>query len=214
MKIFLDTAIVCDIDERISTGIIKGVTTNPTLIAKSGRNPDEVYEEIFDLGITDLSIEIKGDRFDELIVNGLNTHAKYGKDATIKLPCTVDGVKACKYLTNAGIRVNMTLVFSVEQAILCSMAGATYVSPFIGRLNDIGQCGISLIRDISEVFCQHNSKTKILAASVRDNLTVGLAFEAGAHICTLPPVVFDDMFKHELTDAGLKQFALDFGANV
>ena len=108
----------------------------------------------------------------------------------------------------------MTLVFSVEQAILCSLANATYVSPFVGRLDDIGEDGIALIADIAEVFCHNRSNTKILAASIRDPLKVGLAFAAGADICTLPPVVFDDMFKHQLTDAGLKQFAVDFGINV
>ena len=213
MKIFLDTAIVDDIARR-NDGLISGVTTNPTLIAKSGRVPDEVYEEIFDLGVNDLSIEVRGEHFDELVANALMTNQEFGNKATIKLPCTVDGLIACKYLTSRHIRVNMTLVFSVSQAILCSIAGATYISPFVGRLNDNGQDGIQLIRDISKVLCQHSSESQILAASLRDARSAAQCFAAGAHICTLPPKVYDDMFKHVLTDKGLEQFRLDFDRNV
>ena len=212
MKIFLDTAIVKEIDERLSTGVISGITTNPTLLKKSGKNPDDVYADLIqDIGITDLSIEVDGKDADTLIMNGI----KYGKlwthEATIKLPCTVEGIKACKTLSLMGIRVNMTLVFSVSQAILCALAGATYVSPFVGRLDDNGHDGIGLIRDIAKVFCHNRTDCKILAASIRDAATVGKAFQAGAHICTIPPKVFDDMFKHVLTDKGLFQFMLDSG---
>ena len=213
MKIFLDTAIVDDIARR-NDGLISGVTTNPTLIAKSGRLPEEVYEEIFDLGITDLSIEVKGEYFDELIANALMTNQEFGNKACIKLPCTVDGLTACKYLTSRHIRVNMTLVFSVSQAILCSIAGATYISPFVGRLNDNGQDGIQLIRDIAEVLCQHKSESQILAASLRDARSAAQCFAAGAHICTVPPKVFDGMFKHVLTDKGFFQFLQDFDRNL
>ena len=212
MKIFLDTAIVDDIARR-NDGLISGVTTNPTLIAKSGRDPEEVYEEIFNQGIKDLSIEVRGEYFDELVANALVTNQEFGNKATIKLPCTVDGLIACKYLTSRHIRVNMTLVFSVSQAILCSIAGATYISPFVGRLNDNGQDGVQLIRDISEVLCQHNSDSLVLAASLRDARSAAQCFAAGAHICTLPPKVFDDMFKHVLTDKGLFQFKQDFDIN-
>ena len=212
MKIFLDTAIVKEIDERLSTGVISGITTNQTLLKKSGKNPDDVYADLIqDIGIKDLSIEVDGKDADTLIMNGI----KYGKlwvhEATIKLPCTVEGIKACKTLSLMGIRVNMTLVFSVSQAILCALAGATYVSPFVGRLDDNGHDGIGLIRDIAKVFCHNRSDCKILAASIRDAATVGKAFQAGAHICTIPPKVFDDMFKHVLTDKGLFQFMLDSG---
>ena len=210
MKLFLDTANVKEIDERLDTGIISGVTTNPTLIKKSGREPDDVYADLIkDIGVTDLSIEVNGKDSETLIMNGI----KYGKlwinEATIKLPCTVEGIKACKTLSYMGLRVNMTLVFSVSQAILCSLAGAAYVSPFVGRLDDNGHDGIGLIRDIATVFCHNRSDTKILAASIRDAATVGRAFSAGAHICTVPPKVFDDMFKHVLTDKGLFQFMHD-----
>jgi transaldolase len=212
MKLFLDTANVKEIDERLETGVISGVTTNPTLIKKSGKEPDDVYADLIqDIGIKDLSIEVDGKDADTLISNGI----KYGKlwihEATIKLPCTVEGIKACKTLTYMGLRVNMTLVFSVSQAILCSLAGAAYVSPFVGRLDDNGHDGIGLIRDIAKVFCHNRSETKILAASIRDAATVGRAFAAGAHICTIPPKVFDDMFKHVLTDKGLFQFMVDSG---
>ena len=213
MKIFLDTAIVDDIARR-NDGLIAGVTTNPTLIAKSGRDPEEVYGEIFNQGIKDLSIEVRGEYFDELVANALVTNQEFGNKATIKLPCTVDGLIACKYLTSRHIRVNMTLVFSVSQAILCSIAGADYISPFVGRLNDNGQDGIQLIRDISEVLCQHNSDSQILAASLRDARSAAKCFAAGAHICTVPPKVFDDMFKHVLTDKGLFQFRQDFDRNL
>ena len=212
MKLFLDTASVKEINERLDTGIISGVTTNPTLIKKSGREPDDVYADLIkDIGITDLSIEVNGKDSEALIMNGI----KYGKlwinEATIKLPCTVEGIKACKSLSYMGLRVNMTLVFSVSQAILCSLAGAAYVSPFVGRLDDNGHDGIGLISDIAKVFCHNRSETKILAASIRDAATVGKAFSAGAHICTVPPKVFDDMFKHVLTDKGLFQFMHDSG---
>ena len=212
MKLFLDTAIVKEIDERIDSGVISGITTNPTLIKKSGKEPDDIYADLIqEIGIKDLSIEVDGHDAETLIQNGI----KYGKlwvhEATIKLPCTPEGIKACKTLTYMGLRVNMTLVFSVSQAILCALAGATYVSPFVGRLDDNGHDGIGLIRDIAKVFCHNRSETKILAASIRDAATVGRAFAAGAHICTIPPKVFDDMYKHVLTDKGLFQFMLDSG---
>ena len=212
MKLFLDTANVKEIDERLDTGIISGVTTNPTLIKKSGREPDDVYADLIkDIGITDLSIEVDGKDSEALIMNGI----KYGKlwinEATIKLPCTVEGIKACKTLSYMGLRVNMTLVFSVSQAILCSLAGAAYVSPFVGRLDDNGHDGIGLIRAIANIYCHENVETKILAASIRDASTVSKAFTAGAHICTIPPKVYDDMFKHVLTDKGLFQFLADSG---
>ena len=212
MKLFLDTAIIKEIDERLDSGVISGITTNPTLIKKSGKEPDDIYADLIqELGVKDLSIEVDGHDAETLIQNGI----KYGKlwvhEATIKLPCTPEGIKACKTLSFMGLRVNMTLVFSVSQAILCALAGATYVSPFVGRLDDNGHDGIGLIRDIAKVFCHNRTDCKILAASIRDAATVGRAFAAGAHICTIPPKVFDDMYKHVLTDKGLFQFMLDSG---
>ena len=212
MKLFLDTAIIKEIDERLESGVISGITTNPTLIKKSGKNPDDIYADLIkDIGVKDLSIEVDGHDAETLILNGIQYGKLYPHEATIKLPCTPEGIKACKTLSYMGIRVNMTLVFSVSQAILCALAGATYVSPFVGRLDDNGHDGIGLIKDIAKVFCHNRTDCKILAASIRDAATVGKAFAAGAHICTIPPKVFDDMYKHVLTDKGLFQFMLDSG---
>ena len=184
MKIFLDSAITTDIQDRLPTEIIDGITTNPTLIKKSGEDPDVVYKELYDMRVKDLSIEVRGDTMEELTANGIMYGRRFGEVATIKLPCTVEGIKACKKLRILGYKTNMTLVFSVSQAILCSLADATYVSPFVGRLDQIGEDGIQLIQDIAKVFCTHGSKTKILAASIRSPKQAEDAFLAGAHICT------------------------------
>ena len=212
MKLFLDSAIIKDIDGRLQSGVISGVTTNPTLIKKSGREPDDVYADLIqDLRVEDVSIEVNGQFADQLIENGIQYGKLWQDQATIKLPCTPEGIRACKTLSYMGIRTNMTLVFSVSQAILCALAGATYVSPFVGRLDDNGHDGIGLIRAIATIYCHENVETKILAASIRDASTVSKAFTAGAHICTIPPKVFDDMYKHVLTDKGLFQFVIDSG---
>ena len=209
MKLFLDTAIVSDIEDRVSSGLIAGVTTNPTLNRKSGRDPWKVQRDIIELGVEDLSIEVMGDNSRDLVQNGLNINENYGNVATIKLPCTIEGVKACKYLTKIGIKVNMTLVFSVGQAIMCSLAGATYISPFIGRMDDNSLNGLDLIKHIGTIYRSQQIKTQILAASVRDTQSVGKAFEYGADICTIPPKVFDSMCSHVLTDSGLEKFKED-----
>ena len=210
MKLFLDTAEVKDIEDRIHTGLISGITTNPTLIRHSGRDPWQTYSDIFELGVKDLSIEVRGDNAKELIENAMVVNENYGNVATIKLPCTIQGLKACKHLTNIGIRVNMTLVFSVSQALLCGLANATYVSPFIGRMDDNSLDGIKLINDISNIYASNQVNTQVLAASVRDVQSVGVAFGVGANICTIPPKVFDNMANHALTDVGLEQFNRDF----
>ena len=210
MKLFLDTAEVSEIEDRVTSGLISGVTTNPTLIKKSGRDPWKVYRDIIELGVDDLSIEVMGDDSKELVKHSLNVQEDYGSIATIKLPCTVEGLKACKYLSTIDIRVNMTLVFSVSQAILCSLAGASYVSPFVGRMDDNSLDGIKLVNDIANVFAKDSIKTKVLAASIRDAQSVGVAFGVGADICTIPPKVFDNMANHILTDKGLEQFKRDF----
>ena len=210
MKLFLDTAIVSDIEERLDTGLISGITTNPTLMRKNGSDPWDVYRDIIELGVSDLSIEVFGESYAELLDNSLTVNENYGNVATIKLPCTINGLKVCKYLRTVGIRVNMTLVFSVSQAILCGLAGATYVSPFIGRMDDNSLDGMKLINDISNVYASNGIKTQVLAASVRDVQSVGVAFGVGADICTIPPKVFDDMASHVLTDKGLEQFNRDF----
>ena len=213
MKIFLDTAITTDVEDRLATEIIDGVTTNPTLIKKSNEDPDVVYKELYDMRVKDLSIEVRGETAQELAANGILYGRKFGDVATIKLPCTVEGIKACKKLSILGYKTNMTLVFSVSQAILCAKAGATYVSPFVGRLDQIGEDGIELVRDIANLFWREKVDTKIIAASIRSPKSAVNAWKVGADICTLPCSVFDQMFRHPLTDEGLKQFAIDFGIN-
>ena len=210
MRLFLDTAIVSDVEERLPTGLISGITTNPTLIKKSGREPEDVYREMLNLGVMDLSIEVPGTDCTEFIANGFQAVRDWGSYATVKLPCTVEGLKACKYLEERNVRCNMTLVFSVSQAVLCGIARATYVSPFVGRVDDNGLDGLKLVKDICEVYCRQNIATKVLAASIRDAQSAAKAFSNGAYICTLPPKVFDNMSTHVLTDKGLEQFNRDF----
>ena len=210
MKIFLDTADCQEIQKYMGTGLIDGVTTNPTLIRKSGKRPRDVYKKLVDIGVEDISMEVVGADSRSLVKQGLNLIDQYGSAATIKLPCSIDGLKACNRLTEHGVRVNMTLVFSVSQAILCSIAGATYVSPFIGRMDDNSLDGLGLIRDIAGLFRSKDVNTKVLAASVRDVASVGKAFEYGADICTIPVSVYDKMSSHVLTAAGIEQFNSDW----
>ena len=151
MNIFLDSAITTDIEDRLPTGIIGGVTTNPTLIKKSNEDPDVVYKELWKLGVENLSIEVLGNTQEELVANGIMYNQQFAEMATIKLPCTVEGLKACRELSILNIKTNMTLVFSVSQAILCALAGATYVSPFVGRLDDNGHDGIGLILSLIHI---------------------------------------------------------------
>ena len=206
MKLFLDTADVESVKERVSTGLISGITTNPTLIRKAGKNPQHVYQELIDLGINDISMEVVGDSEEELFSNAMGHVKSYDNKATIKLPCSVDGLKVCKRLSMVNVRTNVTLIFSVSQAILASLAGATYISPFIGRLDDNSLDGIKLINDITNTL---NSNTQVLAASLRDAQSVGVAFGVGADICTVPPAVFDKMYNHIMTDKGIEQFNKD-----
>ena len=207
MKLFLDTADVNEVARRVDTGLISGVTTNPTLIRQSGRKPSDVYRELDNLDyITDVSIEVVADTAVVMYEEGLTAADNY-ETATIKLPCTVEGLRACQMLNDQKIRTNVTLVFSPAQAILASLAGARYISPFIGRLNDNSVDGLKLIADI---FALHMPCTQILAASIRDVASVSQAFRYGADVCTLPPAVFDKMYKHVLTDQGLAQFNKDY----
>ena len=209
MKLFLDTADVKSVKARLSTGLISGITTNPTLIFKSGKHPQTVYQELIKLGMDDISMEVMGDSEDELFKNAMGHVKSYGDKATIKLPCTIDGLKACKRLSIVNVRTNVTLIFSPAQAILASLAGATYISPFIGRMDDNSLDGMKLINDISNTL---RSDTKILAASIRDPQSVGTAFALGADICTVPVDVFDRMYNHVLTDKGIEQFERDHAA--
>tara|TARA_B100001113_G_scaffold338925_1_gene321564 strand:- start:1700 stop:2434 length:735 start_codon:yes stop_codon:yes gene_type:complete len=209
MKIFLDTAETSTIREHFPTGLIDGVTTNPTLIMKSGRDPEDVYSELVDMGVKDISMEVVGDS-DEMLSEGLRLAKKFGEVATIKVPCTRGGLGACKELSNEGIKVNVTLIFNAAQAILSAKAGATYVSPFIGRLDDNSVAGLEVVRSISEVYRVQNVQTQILAASIRDVYKVSRAFWNGAHVVTMPPKIFNGMYNHILTDKGLQLFDEDW----
>ena len=209
MKLFLDTADVKSVKARLSTGLISGITTNPTLIFKSGRHPQTVYQELIDLGIDDISMEVVGNTEEELFSNAMGHVKTYHKHATIKLPCSIDGLKVCKRLSMVNVRTNVTLIFSPAQAILASLAGATYISPFIGRMDDNSLDGMKLINDIKNTL---TTDTKILAASIRDPQSVSTAFALGADICTVPVGVFDRMYNHVLTDKGIEQFEKDHAA--
>ena len=207
MKIFLDTADVDTIQRVYSTGLIDGITTNPTLIMKSGEIPDKVYYELKQLGIKDISMEVVADTAKGMLEEASRLIGLFGDCVTIKVPCTPEGLLACKEMANQNIRVNVTLIFSPSQAILAAKAGATYVSPFVGRVDDNSFGGLCLIKDIAKIYQQQSwFSTEILAASIRNVRDVGRAFEYGANICTIPPNVFDGMYKHILTDKGLELF--------
>ena len=214
MRIFLDTADTDLIAKHYSTGLIDGITTNPTLIMKSGRNPEDVYHELESNGLTDISMEVVGDR-QTMLDEGRRLSREFGDVATIKVPCTPDGLRVCRTLSAEGIRVNVTLIFSPSQAILAAKAGAAYVSPFVGRVDDNSFGGLCLIKDIANVFAKQNwMSTQILAASIRNVRDVGRAFEYGSHICTIPTPVFEKMYKHVLTDQGLDLFDKDWSLVV
>ena len=209
MKLFLDTADVKEVKKRLSTGLISGITTNPTLIFKSGKHPQNVYWELIKLGINDVSMEVVGDNEEDLFSRAMGHVKTYGEHATIKVPCSVDGLRVCKRLSTVNVRVNVTLIFSRAQAILASLAGATYISPFIGRMDDNSLDGMKLINDIKNT----GVSAQILAASIRDPQSVSTAFALGADICTVPVSVFDKMYKHVLTDKGIEQFNEDHAAS-
>jgi len=209
MKIFLDTADTDLIRKHFATGLIDGVTTNPTLIKKSGRDPEDVYQEIKDIGVKDISMEVVGG-FQEMVKEGRRLSDKFGDVCTVKVPCTSEGLFVCHELKKHGIRVNVTLIFSQTQAILAAKAGARYVSPFVGRVDDNSFGGICLVKDIVKVFKEHFVTTKVLAASVRNVRDVGRLFEHGAEIVTMPPAVFEKMYNHILTDKGLELFQADW----
>ena len=209
MKIFLDTAETDVIRKNFVTGLVDGLTTNPTLIMKSGRNPEEVYEEIKEIGVPDISMEVVGTG-EEMVAEGRRLKKQFGDCCTIKVPCTRGGLAACRVLAAEGIRGNVTLIFSQTQAILASIAGAAYVSPFVGRVDDNSFGGICLVKDIVKVFKEHFVTTQVLAASVRNVRDVGRLFEHGSDIVTMPPGVFDKMYNHILTEKGLELFEQDW----
>ena len=211
MKIFLDTADVATVEKAYATGLIDGLTTNPTLMMKAGQMPDKVYHDLRALGIRDISMEVVAETSEGMLSEARRLISLFGDCVTIKVPCTPEGLLACKELSNQNVRVNVTLIFSAAQAILAAKAGATYVSPFVGRVDDNSFGGLCLIKDIANIYEKQNWKmTEILAASIRDVRSVGRAFEYGANICTLPPVVFKKMYKHILTDKGIELFENDW----
>ena len=210
MKIFLDTADTALIQKHFGTGLIDGVTTNPTLIKKSGRDPEKVYQEIKDIGVRDISMEVVGDSV-RMTEEGRRLHGIFGECCTVKVPCTPEGLLTCYELSKSLIKVNVTLIFSQVQAILAAKAGASYVSPFVGRVDDNSFGGLCLVKDIANVYAKQNwKKTEVLAASLRGIRDVGRAFEYGASIVTMPPNVFEGMYKHVLTDKGLELFDKDW----
>ena len=211
MKIFLDTADTEIIRDRFETGLIGGITTNPSLIRKSGRDPEEVYQEIKDMGVQDISMEVVGDA-QVMLDEGLRLVDKFGSVATIKLPMTKDGLLVCKELVKEKIRTNVTLIFCAAQAVLAAKAGATYVSPFVGRLDDQSVAGLEVVRSISELYRIHRVPTQVLSASIRNVQRAIRSWYNGAEICTLPPKVFDQMYDHILTDKGLEIFDADWKA--
>ena len=217
MKIFLDTADVDLIGQYYGTGLIDGVTTNPTLIKKSGQDPEEVYRQIALLGVDDISMEIVTDDSYEFLKEGRRLKEKFGEITTIKVPCTPEGLKGCKLLSKEGIRVNVTLIFSAAQAVLASKAGAAYVSPFVGRVDDNSFDGLGLIEEIADIYEKQSRlynfvDTEILSASIRNVGSVSKSFEYGAGIVTMPPSVFEKMYNHILTDKGLDLFQKDWDA--
>ena len=208
MKIFLDTADTQIIREYFETGLIDGVTTNPSLIMKSGRDPEEVYQELKDIGVQDISMEVMGDA-QTMLSEGVRLSDKFGSVATIKLPCTREGLLVCKELTKQKIRTNVTLIFCAAQAVLAAKAGATYVSPFVGRLDDQSVAGLEVVRSISELYRIHGVRTQVLAASIRSVQRAVRSWYNGAEICTMPPKVFEQMYDHILTDKGREIFDRD-----
>ena len=218
-KIFLDTGNIEDIRERYPTAMINGVTTNPTLVMKAGRKATDIYNDIVTEfpHLESVSAEVVADNYKDMIYQAVDLYT-IAENITIKLPCTVDGLKACAYLSdieNTGgkkITTNVTLVFSVAQAIMAAKAGATYISPFVGRCNDNSFSGIELVRAISNTYRVHGVRTQILAASLRDVHHVSRCFAAGADVVTLPPKVFDKMYDHVLTREGLDIFQRDYDA--
>jgi len=209
MQIFLDTTDTKVLKTAAETGLVDGVTTNPSLIAKSGRPMAEVIAEICDLVEGPVSAEVVAEDVATMIAEGKKL-AKIAPNVTVKAPLTREGLIVCRALSDEGIKTNVTLCFSVPQALLAAKAGATFVSPFIGRIDDTGEVGMDLIRDIRMMFDNYDFDTEILAASIRSASHVTAAALAGADCATIPPNVFESLFKHPLTDKGLDQFLSDW----
>jgi len=210
MKFFIDTADIAEIRDLVATGLVDGVTTNPTLIAKSGRNFLDVVREICAVVPGPVSAEVAATDHPTMLAEGRKL-SKLAKNVTVKVPLTKDGLKTCKALAAEGTMVNVTLCFSAAQAILAAKAGATFVSPFVGRLDDIGEDGMALIADIVHIYRNYPEfKTQVLVASIRQPMHVVQAAKLGAHVGTIPPAVLRQLFLHPLTDKGLAAFLADW----
>ncbi len=210
MKIFLDTANLDSIRKYNDMGLLDGITTNPSLMSKEGGNPKNVMEEITKIIKGDVSLEVVSTKYSGMMEEGKRLR-EYGDNVVVKVPMTPDGLKACKSFSSEGIPVNVTLIFSANQALLAAKSGARYVSPFIGRLDDVGQDGMDLIKDIKQIFSNYPQfKTQILVASIRHPVHVVDAAKIGADVVTLPPTVLDKMMKHPLTKIGLENFLADW----
>ena len=206
MRFFIDSADTDAIRKCVDTGLIEGITTNPTLIRKSGRNPIYVYKEIADMGIDNISMEVSGN-YREMFDEAMNLVDQFKSVATIKLPMTVQGLKVCQDLSDLNIRTNVTLIFNAAQALLAAKAGAHYISPFVGRIDDQGYAGTEVVRSCAELL--RTTNTQVLAASIRTTQRVVRSFYSGASVVTMPPFVFWKCYDHVLTDAGLAIFEQD-----
>jgi len=213
MQFFLDTANIEDLKPFLETGLIDGITTNPSLIAKQGKKLPDIIKQFCDLVDGPISAEVMGKISKDMIKEGLEL-SKIHENVTIKLPLTMEGLKACYALSNEGILTNVTLCFSVTQALMAAKAGATFISPFIGRLDDISCNGASLIKDITDTFAIQQIDTLVLAASIRTPLHVMQAAKDGAEVATIPPKVLQQMIHHPLTDKGLDIFEQDWLASL
>ncbi len=209
MKIFLDTANLKSIKKFNDMGLLDGITTNPSLLSKEGGNPKDAMQEIAKIIKGDVSLEVVATEYSEMLDEGRRLR-QYGENVVVKVPMTPDGLRACKTLSSEGIPVNVTLIFSANQALLAAKSGAKYVSPFIGRLDDIGQNGMALIEEIQEIFLNYEFTTQILVASIRHPIHVVDAAKIGADVVTLPPAVLDKMLLHPLTRIGLENFLADW----
>lgn len=209
MRFFLDTANIEEIKDIYSLGIISGVTTNPSLIAKEEGKLEDIINEISSIVDGPVNAEVVSNDYENMIVEAEKL-ARINNNVVVKIPMTREGLKAVKYLSKKGIKTNVTLIFSMTQALLAARAGATFVSPFIGRLDDIGFNGIDLIKEICEVFNIHDIDTKVIAASIRNPIHIKEAAKAGAHIATVPAKVIDQLIKHPLTDQGIEKFMNDW----
>lgn len=209
MKIFLDTANVESIEKYNEMGVVDGITTNPTLLSKEKGDPIKTMKKIVEIMKGPVSLEVIAITFDKMMEESLKL-AKYGDNVVVKIPMTMDGLKVVHALTKMGIKTNVTLIFSANQALLAAKAGATYVSPFIGRLDDIGAEGLNLISEIVQIFASYDISTQLLVASVRHPLHVIEVAKMGADVVTLPPDILDKMVRHPLTDKGLDSFLSDW----